>query len=154
MLHDLMKANLWYKAFLALVFMVSVSIIAVGVLRHGWPAWWDLPLLIIGIPVGVFFSAGTLVVAAFVLGYLSWNGLKAMFMGDRINEAPAQYVLLQHGTDVFVDIAALRLGSDWRVGDPVWLPSNDNEWGDTWYEIVDMQKPGKSYTRVWLKPRE
>ena len=152
-LHDLIVMNHWWKAYLALVFAASVTIIAIVMLRHGWPDWWNLPLLLIGIPVGFYFFGIYLLFALFMVGRILWNGVKATFGSER-NEAPAQYVLLQPGTDKYMGMAPIALGSHWRVGDTILLPSGDEEWAEGGHEIVDIRKSGKSITRVWIRPIE
>jgi hypothetical protein len=42
---------------------------AVVVLRHGWPDWWNLPLLFIGVPFGFFVVGMMLLIPIGLVSY-------------------------------------------------------------------------------------
>ena len=74
-LDDLKEMNYWYKAYFALVLAAYVAFVVVVVLRHGWPDWWNLPPLFIGIPLGFFVTSMMLLFAIILVGHASASAL-------------------------------------------------------------------------------
>jgi hypothetical protein len=76
------KDKVFTIVWLAVSTVASLITVAFAIYEQGWPEWWNLPLLFLAIPFGVFMSALFSLGAVWILCIIIWNGIRATFGSD------------------------------------------------------------------------
>ena len=105
------------------------------------PGWWDLPLLIIVVPLTLLVGY-MLIGLAFAPVYIFWRGLKSMSNANLV-----EYVIVEHGTDKYIGTETEPYIGCWRVGENLYL-------SDAGWEITDTGKDSDYSGRMWVRRLE